>query len=726
MNNRHRNHSNSLSEDILPSVYISTLTDTSTAEAESLMSRRNSEGSPHSSPLPVTPLTSDSLGILSLQDHFPNHHNQQHLPPSVPPHTSTSTTTTTTTTTSSSASDVTMGTPIAVPETMLPPSNNTAQDTETHLPPSKTPSIANYPSNEHTLAPTPSKQSLREETGEAKGRPRSSSVATHCGVDLAPARRNADFHALFRSVPEQDTLIQDYGCALQKEILLQGRMYISESHICFNANIFGWVTNLVVAFTDIVEIEKRSTVMIIPNAIQIATLHAKHTFASFLSRDQAYDLLMEVWRQTRPPPTGMETSGFEDEQEEKDSDGSSESYSDTESDTHSDGTVFNQDLISMDLKSHSDQGQKTVAAIKDTHPTTNVSEEDKRKMEETECDCRKKNLHYPTVVMDQTYDTHMKTLYQLLYDGDFLHTFLTQVQKTLEVDINPWQKGEAESSREISYIKPLSGAIGPKSTKCLLTEDILHKDFTEYVTQLTTTQTPDVPSGGSFSVKTRTCLTWTGDGKVHMFVSMLVDFTKSSWLKSTIEKACIDGQTHYYKDLDVALRHAFSRKSMRGSEPRRRKGRREKKASHRTLPPSASASAGAISATSSSAHGWGSPFSYVSVPSTTQWIVVGMCVMVLVNFYIASKISVVEKRLRSVRQAPTTQEEAVWTWLTLLDQDLKPMPESAIEKRLEHSQRVKQSLDSHMNALGAMIRRAEENIEQVTKIVQEQRAKMKQ
>lgn len=36
----------------------------------------------------------------------------------------------------------------------------------------------------------------------------------------------------------------DYGCALQKEILLQGRLYVSEQHICFNSNIFGWVTNV--------------------------------------------------------------------------------------------------------------------------------------------------------------------------------------------------------------------------------------------------------------------------------------------------------------------------------------------------------------------------------------------------------------------------------------------------------------------------------------------------
>lgn len=36
----------------------------------------------------------------------------------------------------------------------------------------------------------------------------------------------------------------DFGCALQKEILVQGRLYVSEHHLCFYANIFGWVTHV--------------------------------------------------------------------------------------------------------------------------------------------------------------------------------------------------------------------------------------------------------------------------------------------------------------------------------------------------------------------------------------------------------------------------------------------------------------------------------------------------
>lgn len=36
----------------------------------------------------------------------------------------------------------------------------------------------------------------------------------------------------------------DYSCALQREILVHGRLFVSLHHICFNSNIFGWVTNV--------------------------------------------------------------------------------------------------------------------------------------------------------------------------------------------------------------------------------------------------------------------------------------------------------------------------------------------------------------------------------------------------------------------------------------------------------------------------------------------------
>lgn len=81
------------------------------------------------------------------------------------------------------------------------------------------------------------------------------------GFAVASNKRNADFHELFPNIPEGDYLIEgkwnhsmfdkifkrfllDYGCAIQREILVQGRLYVSENHICFHANIFGWITDV--------------------------------------------------------------------------------------------------------------------------------------------------------------------------------------------------------------------------------------------------------------------------------------------------------------------------------------------------------------------------------------------------------------------------------------------------------------------------------------------------
>lgn len=36
----------------------------------------------------------------------------------------------------------------------------------------------------------------------------------------------------------------DYSCALQKDILVHGRLYASQNYLCFYANIFRWETSV--------------------------------------------------------------------------------------------------------------------------------------------------------------------------------------------------------------------------------------------------------------------------------------------------------------------------------------------------------------------------------------------------------------------------------------------------------------------------------------------------
>ena len=73
-------------------------------------------------------------------------------------------------------------------------------------------------------------------------------------------------------------------------------MYISQNHVCFNSKIFGWVTNLIIAFSDVLSIERKMSAFVIPNAIAITTLHSKYYFASMMYREQTYATLIRLWK----------------------------------------------------------------------------------------------------------------------------------------------------------------------------------------------------------------------------------------------------------------------------------------------------------------------------------------------------------------------------------------------------------------------------------------------
>jgi hypothetical protein len=141
-------------------------------------------------------------------------------------------------------------------------------------------------------------------------------------------------------------------------------------------------------------------------------------------------------------------------------------------------------------------------------------------------------------------------------------------------------------TRNMSYIKPLNGSLGPKQTKCEIKDEMAHLDFDQYITTVTTTRTPDVPSGGVFSVKTRTCIMWASAISSKVLVTTQVEWTGRSFIKGAfyvpwqspafvqhlffylyicnlltfsaltgiIERSAIDGQKVYHNELEKAMR----------------------------------------------------------------------------------------------------------------------------------------------------------------------------
>ncbi|XP_041717201.2 protein Aster-B-like [Coregonus clupeaformis] len=78
-------------------------------------------------------------------------------------------------------------------------------------------------------------------------------------------QRVEEFKKLFRELPESEKLIVDYTCALQRDILLQGRIYLSENWLCFYSNVF-WGTKLF--------------------------------FTSFSAREKSYQGVFRMWQNT--------------------------------------------------------------------------------------------------------------------------------------------------------------------------------------------------------------------------------------------------------------------------------------------------------------------------------------------------------------------------------------------------------------------------------------------
>lgn len=383
------------------------------------------------------------------------------------------------------------------------------------------------------------------------------------GFAVASSKRNAEFHSLFPNVADDDYLIEDYGCALVREVFIQGRLYVSENHVCFNANIFGWVTNIVVPFSEIVSIEKRMTALIIPNAIQVATLHVKHTFSSLLNRDTTYDLVANIWKLSHPDvPRSAKAGAIANVADSDDSDDDDETGSKRIS--KKDKLIKRFMGVSKDeTGSTKDGGGKAAAASATTSKEKSSSAggdgnaakgTKKDKHPPTSCPCEKEKKHLNVTALDTTYPCIPEKLFNLLFIDKFMEEFFTDNQKLFDLQMNDWDKSKDPISRSFSYIKPLGGSIGPKQTKCHITDEQLDIDFDDHVIVLTTTKTPDVPSGGSFSVKTRTCLTWNGGNTTRMLVTCQTEWTGRSMLKSVIDKASIDGQKQYYKDLDVAMR----------------------------------------------------------------------------------------------------------------------------------------------------------------------------
>ncbi|CCH46831.1 GRAM domain-containing protein YSP2 [Wickerhamomyces ciferrii] len=384
--------------------------------------------------------------------------------------------------------------------------------------------------NNNSLNPTTTSHSVDTEVSSPSGTPMSASFSTTDLKDYSYAnqKRDKEFHSMFKKIPSSEKLLDDYSCALQRDILVQGRMYITEKHICFNANILGWTTNINIPIQEIVQLEKKNTAGLFPNGIIIQTLHQKYIFASFLVRDTTFDLITNIWVKLVRGPTAGNVDVPVDF-----------SHSDSDSNYNGEDGYSSDDDYDIDDDSSDELGGVEFGPSK--HSPTEFEH---------------KEVNGETKIKEDIIEAPLGKVFNSLFgdDSNFFKSIL-ESQKNKEISTIP---KFISNQRKYTYVKPLNSPVGPKETKCHVSETIEFKDFKSYVLVTQTTKTPDVPSGNSFSTNTQIYLSWGPKNSTSITVFTSVQWTAKSWIKGAVEKGSVDGQKESMNILVDELKSRFS------------------------------------------------------------------------------------------------------------------------------------------------------------------------
>eukprot|EP01022_Parablepharisma_sp_SALTPOND_P004096 TRINITY_DN1178_c0_g1_i1.p1 TRINITY_DN1178_c0_g1~~TRINITY_DN1178_c0_g1_i1.p1 ORF type:complete len:1183 (-),score=168.57 TRINITY_DN1178_c0_g1_i1:14409-17825(-) len=146
------------------------------------------------------------------------------------------------------------------------------------------------------LTPHKSLYAIRQDESVAPATPKSDKENSS-----APTQSSSWLAKKF-GVPEP--LLDSFACAVSWKILLQGRLYVTKSYICFhslfnNSTLFGGETKIVIPLSDVIQIEKRYNAWIFDNSIAIRTKNAEFFFTSFVFRNKAYDLINKCFTELK-------------------------------------------------------------------------------------------------------------------------------------------------------------------------------------------------------------------------------------------------------------------------------------------------------------------------------------------------------------------------------------------------------------------------------------------
>jgi hypothetical protein len=137
-----------------------------------------------------------------------------------------------------------------------------------------------------------SREANRDGVGKEKERRAKTVVKESAGV----ADDGKDSLRRLFKLPESEVFVEEYLCALYKKILLQGRMYVFQNHVCFYSNVFGYTKVKTIALKDVTIVNRAYTAQVVFNAIEIVHKGKCEFFTSFIFPDRTYKTITRAWR----------------------------------------------------------------------------------------------------------------------------------------------------------------------------------------------------------------------------------------------------------------------------------------------------------------------------------------------------------------------------------------------------------------------------------------------
>ncbi|XP_056276533.1 GRAM domain-containing protein 2B-like [Pseudoliparis swirei] len=112
-------------------------------------------------------------------------------------------------------------------------------------------------------------------------------------------KHSKTFHKLFQEIPVGENLMQTFSCALQKEVLYHGKLFVSENYVCFYSSVLLKDTKVVIPASSIQGVKKHNSTL---SMLSIQTADGeKHTLVSLRHRELCYKLLQAVHSHVQEP-----------------------------------------------------------------------------------------------------------------------------------------------------------------------------------------------------------------------------------------------------------------------------------------------------------------------------------------------------------------------------------------------------------------------------------------